>query len=123
MSAHTINLAIRFLLEVAALVSMGLWVWHATDGWLRAALTPLVPLTAAVVWVTFAVPDDPSRSGAAPIAVPGIVRLVIEAAVFVLAVWALNEAGFQRSSWTFGVIVILHYVASYDRMLWLVRTD
>ena len=30
----------------------------------------------------FAVPDDPSRSGSAPIAVPGLARLTLEAAVF-----------------------------------------
>ena len=36
------------------------------------------PIIIAVVWGTFAVPDDPSRSGAAPIVVAGFVRLAIE---------------------------------------------
>ncbi len=82
MGSHPLNLAVRFLLELAALLSMGVWGWRAGAGWLRFALAALIPIAAAVLWGVFAVPDDPSRSGTAPIAVPGLARLAREAAVF-----------------------------------------
>ncbi|WP_280456932.1 DUF2568 domain-containing protein, partial [Nocardia carnea] len=37
----------------------------------RWLLVVLLPVVAAAAWGVFAVPDDPSRSGAAPVAVPG----------------------------------------------------
>ncbi|MFN2152534.1 MAG: YrdB family protein, partial [Anaerolineales bacterium] len=79
-----------------------------------------IPLILAIVWGTFAVPNDPSRSGAAPVAVPGILRLLIELVIFGLAVWALHDMGYTRFSWILAVIVALHYIASYDRIRWLI---
>jgi hypothetical protein len=73
-----------------------------------------------VVWGTFNVPNDPSRSGAAPIPVPGILRLTIELAYFIFAAWALYDLGFTGLSWALGIIVALHYIASYDRIRWLI---
>jgi len=73
------------------------------------------------VWGVFAVPNDPSRSGAAPIAVPGMLRLAIEAIIFIFAVWALYDVGFTRLSWALGIIVAIRYLTSYDRILWLIR--
>ena len=119
MGSHPINLAVRFLLELAALLSMGVWGWRHGDGWWRLALAAGIPVTAAAVWGTFAVPDDPSRSGAAPIAVPGLLRLAIEAAVFGFAVWAFNDTGFARTSWALAIVVAIHYATSHDRIMWL----
>ena len=120
MGSHPINLAIRFLLEVSALFSLGLWGWRSGDGWQRFALASLVPIVAAVLWGTFAVPGDPSRSGSAPIPVPGVLRLALELGIFAFAAWALYQSGFTRTSWALGIIVALHYLTSYDRILWLV---
>lgn len=121
MGSHPINLAIRFLLEVSALFSLGLWGWRSGNGWRRFALASLVPIIAAVLWGTFAVPGDPSRSGIAPVAVPGVLRLVLELGIFACAAWALHHAGFTRASWMLSIIVALHYLISYDRILWLVN--
>ena len=121
MGLHPINLAIRFLLEVVALLAVGVWGWNQSDGWFRFVLMLGIPLVAAVVWGTFAVPNDPSRSGSAPIAVPGILRLVIEAVIFIFAVLVLYDLGFTTLSGLFGIIVVIHYLASYDRVLWLIR--
>lgn len=120
MGSHPINLAIRFLLELSALLAMGVWGWRHGEGWLRLVLALGIPITAAVLWGTFAVPNDPSRSGTAPIAVPGVLRLAIELAVFGFATWALYDAGFTRLSWVLGIIVAIHYITSYDRILWLI---
>ena len=121
MGSHPINLAIRFLLELSALLAMGVWGWRQSEGWFRFVLALGIPILVAAVWGTFAVPNDPSRSGSAPVAVPGILRLVIEAAIFIFAVWALYDIGFTKLSWLFGIIVAIHYLVSYDRVLWLIK--
>jgi hypothetical protein len=51
--------------------------------------------------------------------VPGWLRLVIELAFFALGVWALYDLGYTTPAWVLGVLVIVHYLASYDRIRWL----
>ena len=121
MGSHPINLAIRFLLELSALLAMGVWGWRQSESWFRFPLALGIPLVAAVVWGTFAVPDDPSRSGAAPIAVPGLIRLAIELAILSFGTWALYDLGATGLGWVLGIIVAVHYITSYDRILWLIR--
>ena len=89
MGSHPVNLAVRFLLEVAALIATGIWGWNQADGSLQYVLAAAIPLALATLWGVFAVPDDPSRSGRALVVVQGIVRLVIELAIFIFAIWAL----------------------------------
>ncbi len=94
MGTHPVNLAVRFFLELSALASFGIWGWRLReDGW-RFALALAIPLTAAALWGTFAVPDDPSRSGSAPVPVPGILRLAIEFAFFASATWTRSRNSF-----------------------------
>lgn len=121
MGSNPINLAVRFLLEICALLSLGLWGWQRSDGLLRFLLAIGLPLIAAVVWGVFAVPGDPSRSGEAPVPVPGMVRLGLELALFACAVWALSSAGYIGLSRALGVVTVLHYAVSYDRLWWLVK--
>ena len=33
MSSHPVNLGLRFLLELAALITLGIWGWHMGEGW------------------------------------------------------------------------------------------
>ena len=119
MGSHPLNLAVRFLLEVAALVTLGVWGWRQPTGGLRFLLAPGLPILAAVVWGTFAVPDDPSRSGNAPVPVPGVIRLVLEFFVFGSAAWALFHMGYAEFSIILAVVTAAHYAVSYDRILWL----
>lgn len=119
MGSHPINLTIRFLLEIIALTSVGMWGWKQNDGWLRFVLAIGLPIILAAIWGTFAVPNDPSRSGAAPTVTPGIIRLAIELGIFTLATWAIYDMHFIRLSLAFGIIVALHYCLSYDRIIWL----
>ena len=121
MGSHPINLAMRFLLELSALLAMGGWGWQQSEGRVRFVLAVGIPLIAAVLWGAFAVPHDPSRSGTAPIAVPGILRLALELAVFAFANWALYNVGAIKLSWALGIAVTIHYLASYDRILWLIK--
>ena len=118
MSSNPINLAVRFILEIAALLAVGLWGWQKGDGWLQYALAFGIPLVVAILWGTFRVPNDP---GKAPVAVPGIVRLAFELAVFALATWALFDAHYTTIGWILGAAVVVHYITSYDRILWLIK--
>jgi hypothetical protein len=121
MSSNPINLAVRFLLELSALLAIGFWGWRQGEGLFRFVLAIGLPLIAAVLWGTFAVPDDRSRSGKAPVPVPGVVRLVLELAFFAFATWALYNAGATQLSWLLGGVTLVHYVLSYDRLWWLIR--
>jgi len=121
MGSNPVNLAVRFILEIAGFRALGLWGWNAASGLSGVALALALPILAAVLWGTFAVPDDPSRSGRAPIPVPGIVRLALELIIFVLATVALLDIGQTTVGWTLGALVLIHYLASYDRVVWLVR--
>ena len=121
MGSNPINLGVRFVLEIGALAALAWWGRQQASGVWRYVLTIGIPLLAAIVWGTFAVPDDPSRSGEARVPVPGLVRLIIELAVFGLATWALFVTGATTLGWVFGVAVVVHYAISYDRVAWLVR--
>lgn len=120
MGSNPLNLAVRFLLELTALAALGWWGWHQGKGVLRFVLVLGIPVLAAVLWGTFAVPDDPSRSGAAPVPVPGVVRLALELVIFGVATWALFATGLSAMGWILGLVVIVHYVISYDRIIWLI---
>lgn len=121
MGSNPINLAVRFLLEIVGLMAIGYWGWHQAEGFLSIILAIGVPVIAAVLWGTFAVPEDPSRSGKAPVPISGILRLVLETAYFGLATWALYEAGTSLLGLVYAIVVLLHYAFSYDRLLWLVK--
>ena len=119
MGTHPINLAIRFLLELLALGALGTWGWKQSDNWTRFVFAVLIPVLFAAIWGTFAVPDDPSRSGNAPIVTPGWIRLIIEFIFFASATWAMYDMGWVKFSLIVGVIVLVHYAFSYDRIIWL----
>lgn len=121
MGSHPINLILRFLLEVVALITTGIWGWFQAEGGYRYVLTLGIPLLLSVVWGTFAVPADPSRSGKAPIPIKGILRLSLEFAFFGFATWAFFELHMSALGLVFGGVVILHYLVSYDRIKWLLK--
>ncbi|MEP7310287.1 MAG: YrdB family protein [Acidobacteriota bacterium] len=121
MGTHPVNLAFRFLLELSALAFMGLWGWRQRDDGVRIVIALAIPSLAASLWGVFAVPSDPTRSGSAPVPVPGTIRLALECGFFAYATWALADLGFTRLAAIFGTCAVLHYLLSYDRIAWLVR--
>lgn len=121
MGSNPLNLALRFVLELVALFGLGAWGWRAVGSPVRYVLVAGLPVLAAVLWGVFAVPDDPSRSGRAPIAVRGFLRLGLELLVFGLGALALREAGLEQMGFVFALIVLIHYAISYDRVAWLLR--
>lgn len=60
------NLALRFLVEVAALAALAVWGSRLRAvRWVRWSAAVLAPATAATVWAAFASPDAPISLGSA----------------------------------------------------------
>ena len=113
------NLALRLGLEIAALVGIGGSAWQGAEGTLRWVAAVAAPLVAVVLWGTFNVLGDPSRSGKAPIEVSGLVRLTLEA--FVLGAGGVGLL-FVFGPWlaaSFVALTTLHYAAARKRIRWL----
>lgn len=121
MSQNPLNLALRFVLELTALYAVGFWGWAHFDGVLRILSAIGLPLLAASLWGTFRVPGDASANGRAPVAVPGWLRLLLELGLFTFAAWGLQDAGAVTAALLFGGVSLLHYLISYDRVLWLLK--
>jgi len=119
MGSHPANLILRFILEIIAFISLGIWGWNQNETWFRFVLAIGIPIIITVIWGTFAVPNDPSRSGSAPVITAGFIRLIIELGIFGLAIWSLSDMEWNRISLVFGFVVLAHYIVSYDRVLWL----
>ena len=118
----TVLLVVRFLLELVLLAALGVWGWRLGDGGMAGGgLALLVPLIAAVLWGVFSVPGDPSRNPRALVAVPGVVRLVLEWALFGLAAYGLWSTGSRAAAETLLTVAGLHYALSWERIVWLVR--
>ncbi|MDG1528675.1 MAG: YrdB family protein [Polaribacter sp.] len=120
MGFHPINLVFRFILEVCAFISAGLWSFNQTDGLLKFLFGFGFPIFLAIIWGVFTVPNDKSRSGNAPIPTNGIIRLAIELGIFAMATWSLYSLGYNNLYLIFGIAVVIHYVLSYDRISWLI---
>ena len=118
MANHPANLAFRFLLELFGLAAFAYWGWSVGGGW-RWPLAIGLPVLAAVIWGTFRTPGDSSHGQHVPVAVHGIIRLMLELGFFGLAVVALFHAGATIPALILAVLVTVHYILSWDRVLWL----
>lgn len=99
-----INLALRFLLEVAALIAVGYWGFQTGKGPFFKFLLGLgAPIMIAVVWGMYGSP-------AAPYPVQGILRLLLEFLIFGLAALTLYFAGHPTLAVLFGVLVIINRI-------------
>jgi hypothetical protein len=116
-----INLGLRFLLEITALVAAGIWGWSEATGIFQYFFAVGIPVLFATIWGIFAVPDDPSRSGKTFVAVPGWLRLIIELILLGFAAWSFFDLGYRRLGSLFTSFLLLHYLFFFDRIRWLLR--
>lgn len=91
------------------------------DGWLRWPLAIFVPTVAAVIWGTFNVPGDPSRSGRAPVVVPGRTRLILELGVLAAGWLGFAIAGRAGLAAPLVMLTGLHYATTEPRIRWLLE--
>lgn len=117
------NLIGRFLLEVFAYLSMALLGFFLTDSILRWGFAIFIPVTLAIPWTYINVPGDPAREGKALIPVPGIIRLLIELLYFSFGVFASYYVMGEIVAFIFFGLLAVHYLISYDRVLWLLKTN
>ncbi|MGV3489182.1 MAG: YrdB family protein [Tuberibacillus sp.] len=100
-----INLALRFILEICALLSLGYWGFHLDLGLgLKIIVGIGAPLLAAVIWGTFGSP-------AAPISIKSWARLFLEIIIFGCAALALYAAG--KTVWA----IVFVSLAALNRVL------
>jgi hypothetical protein len=100
------NDVLRFLLELAALASLGYWGFAESEGAAQWVLGLGAPLLAAAVWGTFVAPKA-SRPTVDP------VRLALEVAVFGSGVAALQAAEAGALAVVFGVLVVAHLALTF----------
>lgn len=94
-----INLALRFILEISALVSLGYWGFHSDKGYIVKVLLGIgSPLLMAIIWGTFVSPK-------APIPVRGIKRVLLELIIFGFATLSLYNAGHPIFAMFFAILV------------------
>lgn len=119
MSLNPVLLGVRFLLELTALASFGVYGWRAFDAPWRYLLVVALPLAAALLWGVFALPDDPSRGGDVPVPVSGPVRLLVEFAVLFGGAAALWGAGLPGAALVSTAVLVGYHLLAWDRVLWL----
>ena len=109
------NMALRLVLEIAALLAVGWWGFTTTPNWLlRIALGLLLPLAMAAAWGVFRTAND----GGAPIVeIGGQLRLVLEAICFAIAVAALFGLGRQDLAVGFVQVLLVPYRQGYTPTL------
>jgi Protein of unknown function (DUF2568) len=100
------NGGLRFLLELAMLVSLAYWGWVEGDGILSWVLALAAPLSAAVLWGVLLAPRARRR-----LADPW--RLVAEIAFFGSAALALWRSGSALLAVVFAALVGLHHVLTF----------
>lgn len=94
-----LNLALKFLLELAALAALGLWGASISHGVGAVLLAIGLPAAAAALWGTLAAPKARRRLPLRP-------RIRFELGFFALAAFALWRAGSATSAAAFAAIVL-----------------
>ena len=97
------NLAVKFLLELAAFAALAYWGAHTGPGAWAVLLAIAAPLAAVIVWALFCAPRARWRRS-----VP--TRAPLELAVFGLAAGGLAAAGAVTLAIIFGAVVVVNAV-------------
>lgn len=115
------NLILRFILEIAALSGFATLAWNGMGGAWRIPGVVAVIVVVGAIWGIFAVPGDPSRSGNAPIPVPGWLRLILELLILLGGAWAFHAAGLTVPGLLLAILIVAHYAMAMDRISWLLK--
>ena len=111
------NAALRFGLEIAALVALAGLGWTLGTGASR-VLAVVIPVGAAVLWGRYRVPNDP---GPAPVAIPGRTRLILELIVFAAGFVARLVAFGSTAAYVYLGLLVVHHIAARERIDWLLQ--
>ena len=104
MVLKSLNLGIRFILEILALVALGYWGFTTGRGWGLKLLFGLgAPILAAVLWANFGAPAAVHR-------LSGLSRLLLELLIFGGATLGLLLAGQRTLGLIFGAIFVVNEI-------------
>ncbi len=107
MGFRSINLAVRFLLELAALAALAYWGLRTGQNAATKALLGLgAPLVTALLWGAFVAPKASRR-------LPDPARLVLEVVIFGAATVALAASGQTALAVAFAVVVALSLILMF----------
>lgn len=98
------NLALRFLLEICALVALGYWGFKVGKGPLTKGLLGIgTPLVTATVWAMYGAP-------AAKYLLHGWAHTALELGIFAAAILALYSAGRSTAATSLLIVVVINRV-------------
>jgi hypothetical protein len=100
------NDILRFVLELASLVGLGIWGWETGPTGVNVALAIAAPLAAAALWGAFVAPKAPRPTG-------DPWRLLLEATVFGAGALAFARAGMETIGLVAAVAAAVHLVATF----------
>ncbi|MCM3765052.1 YrdB family protein [Neobacillus niacini] len=99
-----LNLGLRFLIEILALVIYGYWGFHVSKGTVMKYLLGIgTPLLVAVIWGMFGSPK-------APYGLTGTPYLLFELIIFGLPAVALFFSGKQTWAILYGAVMVINLV-------------
>ncbi|GAQ18155.1 conserved domain protein [Oceanobacillus picturae] len=102
-----LNVMLRFLLEVLALVAIGFWGFQKGSGMITSFLLGIgVPLIIAIIWGVFFAP-------ASTVNIPIWLKFGFEVVIFGLAFVALVSMRFSSSAYIFGLAVLINQTLLY----------
>lgn len=100
----SINLLVRFLIELCALGALGYWGFHSENViFIKSVYGIGAPMLAAVIWGMFVAPR-------ASVEVPGWLRLLIEIVVLGSAALALYFANLPTLCFIYTVVVTINRI-------------
>jgi hypothetical protein len=103
----SLNVGIRFLLEICILISVGYWGFNTNSGWVLKILLGIgAPLLIAVVWGTFGAPK-------AAYHLSGFMLLALEVLVFGSGVAALFATKNYSLAWVFAAVIIINRILMF----------
>jgi Protein of unknown function (DUF2568) len=104
MAVAAANLAVRLLLELAAIGALAYWGWHVSDSLpVRVVVTIVAAGTLVVAWALVVAPKASNP-------IPQDVRMLIGTALLLVAAGALAITGQQRLALVLAGLVIVNQV-------------
>lgn len=98
----SINLALRFMLELAVLASLGYWGFHLKARlFIKIVLGFGIPMLAAVIWAIYGAPGSVWELRASA-------HLLLELVIFGSAAAAIYVSGYRKIAIAFVLIVLLN---------------
>jgi len=98
----TINVTVRFFLEICVLITVGYWGFKTGLGWAFKILLGIgAPLLIAIIWGTFGAPKASNQ-------LTGVSLLALEGVVFSSGMAAMYATKNYSLAWVFAAIAIIN---------------